>query len=579
MKSETKNCQNCKNDFTIELDDFSFYEKIKVPPPTFCPECRMIRRLAWRNVRSLYKRDCLVCHKSLISMYPEDGAPVLCTNCWNGDGWDPKIYGKDYDFSKTFFDQLIDLFYKAPRFFAYHTGLLINSEYTNYSADNKNCYLSYSVIGCEDVMYSETIDKTKNSIDCYGVQKLDNCSYNIDCDSNYNTHFAIKSQNCIDSYFLFDCINCQECCLSTNLRNQKYVFKNKKLSKDEYQKSIEGLKLNTYTGFVYAKNILNSLMRDNSIHKYAQIYNSQNVSGDYISNSRNVYYGFDVHDSENIKYGSRVLLNCKDSYDLQGLASGELIYEAVAASFGTYRDYFCYITLGSKDCQYSGILKNCSDCFGCFGLINAQYCIFNKQYSKEEYFELVDKIKKHMMDLPYIDSLGRIYRYGEFFPFEMSPFGINETVAIDYYRINKEESISKQYKWKEKEKIDYKITKNSDELPDNISDVDESILAEVISCPNKGNSIFQCTTAFRITKNELQFLKQKKLPLPRFCPNCRHYQRLEYRNLLKFYNKKCMCNKNHVNHNGICEEEFLTSYSPDRPEIVYCERCYQQEVY
>jgi len=31
-QNETKNCQNCKNDFTIEPDDFSFYEKIKVPP-------------------------------------------------------------------------------------------------------------------------------------------------------------------------------------------------------------------------------------------------------------------------------------------------------------------------------------------------------------------------------------------------------------------------------------------------------------------------------------------------------------------------------------------------------------------
>ena len=37
-KSETKTCQNCKNDFIIEPDDFSFYEKMKVPAPTFCPE-------------------------------------------------------------------------------------------------------------------------------------------------------------------------------------------------------------------------------------------------------------------------------------------------------------------------------------------------------------------------------------------------------------------------------------------------------------------------------------------------------------------------------------------------------------
>ena len=40
QKPETKNCQNCKNDFTIEVDDFSFYEKIGVDVPKICSECR-----------------------------------------------------------------------------------------------------------------------------------------------------------------------------------------------------------------------------------------------------------------------------------------------------------------------------------------------------------------------------------------------------------------------------------------------------------------------------------------------------------------------------------------------------------
>jgi DNA-directed RNA polymerase subunit RPC12/RpoP len=72
MPPETKICQNCKNDFIIEPDDFLFYEKIKVPPPTFCPECRMVRRMIWRNCRSLFKRECGSCGKSIISMYHKD---------------------------------------------------------------------------------------------------------------------------------------------------------------------------------------------------------------------------------------------------------------------------------------------------------------------------------------------------------------------------------------------------------------------------------------------------------------------------------------------------------------------------
>jgi hypothetical protein len=59
----------------------------------------------------------------------------------------------------------------------------VNSEFTNFSGKiMKNVYLSYSIINCEDVLYSEVIDFSKNSIDCFGVNKIDGCSYNIDCE-------------------------------------------------------------------------------------------------------------------------------------------------------------------------------------------------------------------------------------------------------------------------------------------------------------------------------------------------------------------------------------------------------------
>jgi len=65
-----KSCQNCKNDFTIEPDDFSFYEKIKVPAPTFCPECRMVRRLSFRNERNLFRRKDARTGKESFSGFP-----------------------------------------------------------------------------------------------------------------------------------------------------------------------------------------------------------------------------------------------------------------------------------------------------------------------------------------------------------------------------------------------------------------------------------------------------------------------------------------------------------------------------
>jgi len=64
MESEIKQCKSCDQNFTIESEDFAFYNKIKVPPPTWCPECRFKARHAFRNQTTLYKRNCDLCKKT-----------------------------------------------------------------------------------------------------------------------------------------------------------------------------------------------------------------------------------------------------------------------------------------------------------------------------------------------------------------------------------------------------------------------------------------------------------------------------------------------------------------------------------
>jgi len=107
-------------------------------------------------------------------------------------------------------------------------------------------------------------------------------------------------------------------------------------------------------------------------------------------------------------------------------------------------------------------------------------------------------------------------------------------------------------------------------LPDNIKDVDESVVGKIIGCAHKGGCNEQCSTAFKIIPSEFNFYKKMNFTLPRLCPNCRHYHRLKQRNPFKLWHRKCM-------HEG-CTNEFETSYAPDRSEIVYCEQCYNSEV-
>ena len=113
--TENKICQNCKKGFVVEPDDFGFYEKMKVPVPTFCPPCRKQRRLSWRNEFVFYNRTCDLCKRSIISTYPSSAPfPVYCNRCWWSDKWDPKSYQQEIDWGKPFFDQFQELRMKVP---------------------------------------------------------------------------------------------------------------------------------------------------------------------------------------------------------------------------------------------------------------------------------------------------------------------------------------------------------------------------------------------------------------------------------------------------------------------------------
>ncbi len=136
MEKATKNCQNCKKDFVIESEDFDFYKKISVPPPTWCPECRLIRRLASREDRPLYKDKCDKCHKETINIYSHDiPVVVYCSSCWWKDDWDTIEYGRDYDFSKPFFQQFYELQKIVPR----ETTSQKNSTNCEYCNGNIRC--------------------------------------------------------------------------------------------------------------------------------------------------------------------------------------------------------------------------------------------------------------------------------------------------------------------------------------------------------------------------------------------------------------------------------------------------------
>jgi len=574
-KNETKICQNCKKEFIIDSEDFNFYEKIKVPPPTFCPECRMVRRMNFRNERSLYHKKCNLCNKNVISVYPEfSSISVYCQDCWWSDNWDPISFSREMDFSKSFISQIKELYSSVPQMSLFNTKST-NSDYCNFAAENKNSYLFFGGKNNENVLFSHNTAGSKETADVSASEKLELSYECIECKNSNRLFFSRNCENCVNSYFLYECRNCTDCFGCTNLRNKQYCLFNKQLTREKYFEKIEKINLGSFKEKEELKNKFIDIYL-NSIHRFSYQINTTNCTGNNIKNARNTKYSFDImgNDSENNKYTTHVVLGIKDSWDNYGVSKAEMLYETIAIGFDSNEHYNCrfsFFVRGGNSVSYSINCSSCDHIFACIGLRNKQYCILNKQYTKEEYEELVPKIIKHMNDMPYIDAKGRIYKYGEFFPPELSPFAYNETIAQEYFPLTKEEALKQGYKWKEKEERNYTIDIKNEDIPDDIKEVDNDIIGKVIECAHKGTCNEQCTEAFKIIPEELQFYQRMNLPLPRLCPNCRHYQRLSQRNPLKLWHRHCMKEG--------CTNEFETSYSPDRPEIIYCERCYQQEVY
>jgi len=168
--------------------------------------------------------------------------------------------------------------------------------------------------------------------------------------------------------------------------------------------------------------------------------------------------------------------------------------------------------------------------------------------------------------------------FGEFFPTELSPFAYNETIAQEYFPLTKEEVLNKNYRWRDPDIKQYVITKKPEELPDDVNNVTDDILNETIGCLHGGACTEQCATAFRIVPQELQFYRNYNLPIPRLCPNCRHYHRLRQRNPFKLWKRPCACANAAHAHGATCTKEPETTYSPESLAIVYCDECYNAEV-
>ncbi|MBI4253296.1 hypothetical protein HY623_03940 [Candidatus Uhrbacteria bacterium] len=499
-----KTCKQSNKQFEISEREQELRKKLGVPLPVVHPYERMKELMTYRNVMSLYYRVCDLCKKEKLSLYDKDASfPVYCRDCWYSDTWEAKSYHWSLD--RPFFEQIQELWYQTP-----HLGLCValpleNSEYNNCCSSLKNCYMCFDVATLENCSYVLTADASRDCIACVFLNSSELCFEGVFVLNCYKVWYSFAATGCNNSMFLYDCSGCSNCFMSDTLSAQSYVFRNESVSKEEYERRMNAIDWGSHAVVGALKAEYRQMVQKENKNKMIGSKNER-VSGNFIRNSHDVEGSFAIIDSENC-INSYALLQAKDSLDncTYGLGS-QLTYLSTTTGFNSYNIRYCVDIVTGTNLEYScWMVNNCTDCFACYGLKKKQYCIFNNQYTKEEYETLKGEL---------IAAMHKRGEYGKFFPIALCPWGYNETLAQLNMPLSKEEALSQGFGWKEKIEPTYD-TEQVYQPRDHIKDIAwGDVKGKLLVCEQSGRP-------FKLIKQEFDFYKKYAIPLPRLHPEIR----------------------------------------------------------
>ena len=373
----SRNCRQCQKQFIVRDEDLAFLDRVSptfneihflIPPPTLCSDCRRMRRLSWRNERQLYKRTCDGTGKTIVSSIAADSSYVVYDrDYWFSDAWSALKYGQDFDFSKTFAENFGQLQQRVPRFSVQQPERMENSVYCNFASNCKDCYYLFDSDFSRDCYYSNSINHCQDCCDCGFTTECELCYEAVNCKNCYNLRYSQDCQGCSDSFFLNNCIGCQSCFFCTNLKNKQYYYRNIALPRKEYAALVENLNSGSYSAVKSLEQEFGEFIK-NYPRRLAQGSNNENVQGDYISNSKNVFDSYDIIDCWDVAY-SDFLHRSQNCMDVSSFGEKiEWMYECGTAGLNSHSCAFCFTCIVScSNLYYCDSVYSSKNCFGCVG--------------------------------------------------------------------------------------------------------------------------------------------------------------------------------------------------------------------
>ncbi len=549
-------CNSCKKKFSVSSEEESFLKKMDLPcPPRNCPDCRRQRRLAFRNERRMFHRVCDESGRRVVAVYPQETKQKLVmyeqSLWWDYQKMDPLSFGRDFDFSRPFFSQFAELKEAVPHPNLHNTNVE-NAQFGNHCVSNKNCYLTIASDICEDCYYTYWAIRCRDCYDCSLAYDCELCYSCVDVRLCYNCEAVVNSENMTDCGYCYDSKGCFDCFGCVGIRHKTNFFLNQPLSETDYRLKLKELRNNKrrYEEFL----LCYEQLKRNFAQSPIKNIQSEGVIGDRLWRCRDCKESFDLercHDVNHSTFGFDGI-SCQD---IDFFGRSEMMYEGFSA-FGQYNCISTILCHFSHDAFYSEYCISSHHVLGCVCLHHQDYCILNKQYSKEEWEILMPKIVSHMK---------KTGEWGEFFPVETSPFPYNYTVAQKYYPLSEEEIKERGWWYKKDDLIDreQQINKSPEllMLPENDSEVDISICRKPLRCERTGR-------VYQIMPKEFEYLRARNIPLPRIHQDERNELRMAQRNPQRMWKRSCVK----------CSAPIETAYDPSGGWQVCCTSCYEKSL-
>lgn len=545
----------CEDEFEITKEDIEFLKMFKVPAPQFCPTCRSMRRFIHMNQVRYSKIKCNAegHDEMIISQFPRE-CPfgVVDWEYYISDDFEPAEF--EYDENESPLAQFFMLRKKVPMpSFLNRDSSCINSDYSSGGRNLKNGYHCSGCFSSEDIWYSGLVHESREIMDSTSIKASDMVYGSIQGNKIYKSAFVFFTRDTSDCMFMYDCRNCSDCFGCVNLRNKRFCVWNKQLTREEYEEFMKSVYPLTHDKLEEYKEKFWELVKSLPMNATRNTM-SVNYTGTNIDESKDIQGSIEVYKSENLRYCYGAL-HMSDSMDV--LYSGghsDYLYQTCNVGSQSHNSKYSVSTKTAIDCEFVFNCRHVTNCFMCVGIEDKKFCILNKQYREEEYFNLVDKIKCALLVRgEYNDCVG----------FNFSAQAYNFSNAQLYFPLSNEEivNLGGYVASDQLTNVGDMEILLKDEIPQTIVEVTDDILDKAIMCTVTGRP-------FRITETELIFLRKMKLPLPRIHPVARIESRYKFYSIGKNYKVTC----------ANCHKNILSMFSPDESYILYCEDCYNREV-